>query len=148
MIRRPPRSTLFPYTTLFRSNSPMIRATSHESVFVNARRSRERGVRSRSSSVTAWWGEPLERCDIVVLHVVEERGEADVTGSRVGDDPRRGEMPHPIGGVVGGGHHECRAGFPPGGPPWPGTPRPGARGQIFRERPRHVPQWRGRALPP
>src|SRR2546426_10380317 len=25
MIRRPPRSTLFPYTTLFRSSSPMLR---------------------------------------------------------------------------------------------------------------------------
>src|SRR2546430_8424412 len=24
MIRRPPRSTLFPYTTLFRSNAPMV----------------------------------------------------------------------------------------------------------------------------
>src|SRR6266571_3242700 len=27
MIRRPPRSTLFPYTTLFRSASPRLRAT-------------------------------------------------------------------------------------------------------------------------
>src|SRR5258708_40347334 len=27
MIRRPPRSTLFPYTTLFRSNTPMGEAT-------------------------------------------------------------------------------------------------------------------------
>src|SRR2546430_12189292 len=27
MIRRPPRSTLFPYTTLFRSNSSAIRTT-------------------------------------------------------------------------------------------------------------------------
>src|SRR5256884_760674 len=27
MIRRPPRSTLFPYTTLFRSTSPSIRTT-------------------------------------------------------------------------------------------------------------------------
>src|SRR2546426_2828012 len=26
MIRRPPRSTLFPYTTLFRSNAPLPRA--------------------------------------------------------------------------------------------------------------------------
>src|SRR5258708_16967533 len=28
MIRRPPRSTLFPYTTLFRSTSPMMRPNS------------------------------------------------------------------------------------------------------------------------
>src|SRR5690348_18199859 len=27
MIRRPPRSTLFPYTTLFRSNQPTVGAT-------------------------------------------------------------------------------------------------------------------------
>src|SRR2546425_3967923 len=29
MIRRPPRSTLFPYTTLFRSHVPRGRATGH-----------------------------------------------------------------------------------------------------------------------
>src|SRR5256885_11925332 len=27
MIRRPPRSTLFPYTTLFRSSSPLVRGS-------------------------------------------------------------------------------------------------------------------------
>src|SRR2546427_8394382 len=32
MIRRPPRSTLFPYTTLFRSQSPIARARSPRSV--------------------------------------------------------------------------------------------------------------------
>src|SRR5258708_18306315 len=31
MIRRPPRSTLFPYTTLFRSKSPEERSLSHKS---------------------------------------------------------------------------------------------------------------------
>src|SRR2546426_8998322 len=30
MIRRPPRSTLFPYTTLFRSNEPLQRSFVHE----------------------------------------------------------------------------------------------------------------------
>src|SRR2546430_12679396 len=30
MIRRPPRSTLFPYTTLFRSNGKLLAATSGE----------------------------------------------------------------------------------------------------------------------
>src|SRR3989442_12660577 len=38
MIRRPPRSTLFPYTTLFRSMGS----------FVSARRSRERGENLRA----------------------------------------------------------------------------------------------------
>src|SRR2546421_1830740 len=31
MIRRPPRSTLFPYTTLFRSKSPLPQAEQHDS---------------------------------------------------------------------------------------------------------------------
>src|SRR2546430_12492188 len=30
MIRRPPRSTLFPYTTLFRSPGPYVRADRHQ----------------------------------------------------------------------------------------------------------------------
>src|SRR2546426_11297079 len=30
MIRRPPRSTLFPYTTLFRSNSLLVTRTTHK----------------------------------------------------------------------------------------------------------------------
>src|SRR3989449_3919982 len=32
MIRRPPRSTLFPYTTLFRSNPPLARAQTNLSL--------------------------------------------------------------------------------------------------------------------
>src|SRR2546430_16765552 len=40
MIRRPPRSTLFPYTTLFRSSSSA------------TRRSAKRGSRCRSTSVS------------------------------------------------------------------------------------------------
>src|SRR3712207_8921074 len=30
MIRRPPRSTLFPYTTLFRSGSPIVLSAAHQ----------------------------------------------------------------------------------------------------------------------
>src|SRR5256885_12199370 len=33
MIRRPPRSTLFPYTTLFRSDAPQVRGDHFESPF-------------------------------------------------------------------------------------------------------------------
>src|SRR3712207_6583244 len=36
MIRRPPRSTLFPYTTLFRSNLSIIKFLGFEQVFKNA----------------------------------------------------------------------------------------------------------------
>src|SRR3712207_8357103 len=45
MIRRPPRSTLFPYTTLFRSR-PEDLASSHQLLFLLSRRQlRRRGVR-------------------------------------------------------------------------------------------------------
>src|SRR3712207_8007617 len=43
MIRRPPRSTLFPYTTLFRSPYPTLRGVAHASL--RARSGRPRGRR-------------------------------------------------------------------------------------------------------
>src|SRR5438876_4053896 len=46
MIRRPPRSTLFPYTTLFRSFAPSI----FSSTTRNRPRSSAKGTLSRSSS--------------------------------------------------------------------------------------------------
>src|SRR2546429_7076817 len=73
------------------TNSPMIRSTRHESVLVKGRRSRGTWERSLSSSVTAVRGELLERCDMVVLHVIEERGEAHVPRARIGDDAGAGE---------------------------------------------------------
>src|SRR2546427_7779330 len=36
MIRRPPRSTLFPYTTLFRSRHPRVEDCDHAAVFAAA----------------------------------------------------------------------------------------------------------------
>src|SRR5690242_20862991 len=36
MLRRPPRSTLFPYTTLFRSSCATWRRTSHNTTSVNS----------------------------------------------------------------------------------------------------------------
>src|SRR2546429_2147962 len=44
MIRRPPRSTLFPYTTLFRSNEEGVR-------FLQNRRSHEHGNPTRSRGI-------------------------------------------------------------------------------------------------
>src|SRR3712207_7391392 len=38
MIRRPPRSTLFPYTTLFRSNGPIATVSAMTETFVKERR--------------------------------------------------------------------------------------------------------------
>src|SRR2546429_2721781 len=46
MIRRPPRSTLFPYTTLFRSQKPLV-TSSHVGIERPAVRERPRVVHSR-----------------------------------------------------------------------------------------------------
>src|SRR2546422_10241682 len=74
MIRRPPRSTLFPYTTLFRSCLRLVAPTAHHGVLValgagpcveqrpEPRRRRERGLKQRASL--------LERA---LLHAREER---------------------------------------------------------------------------
>src|SRR2546425_3662616 len=56
MIRRPPRSTLFPYTTLFRSRSPRLRRPSPAGGLVRRRRGRRGPFRARrrpGSSATA-----------------------------------------------------------------------------------------------
>src|SRR2546430_2809210 len=50
MIRRPPRSTLFPYTTLFRSGPPGARAT-HSAI--------------GPSPVGAMFGPPTPACDVL-----------------------------------------------------------------------------------
>src|SRR3712207_8271413 len=42
MIRRPPRSTLFPYTTLFRSDAPLLRHAGGLAVQPHRRRARGR----------------------------------------------------------------------------------------------------------
>src|SRR5437016_7775272 len=46
MIRRPPRSTLFPYTTLFRSHSPQSEQTGRSSVAFGGRAPSSSGRRS------------------------------------------------------------------------------------------------------
>src|SRR5258707_6160998 len=51
MIRRPPRSTLFPYTTLFRSRDPPVRGRSRLVAHVQAGRSE---CAARSSSPSAF----------------------------------------------------------------------------------------------
>src|SRR2546425_8833096 len=50
MIRRPPRSTLFPYTTLFRSCPPGVSDCSSQSL-----RALERAVRLDPRSAEAWY---------------------------------------------------------------------------------------------
>src|SRR5256885_5301457 len=57
MIRRPPRSTLFPYTTLFRSPNPQVRSNAAEALgkmdgaAVGVRPALERGARDEDGGV-------------------------------------------------------------------------------------------------
>src|SRR5258707_14956307 len=51
MIRRPPRSTLFPYTTLFRSDAACAVRRDHARLIRGARRTRSPAVASRLASV-------------------------------------------------------------------------------------------------
>src|SRR6266550_3126270 len=48
---------------------------------------------------------------MVVLHVIEERRETDVSWSGVRDDPARGETSHTRRGVGRGEHHDSRTIF-------------------------------------
>src|SRR3712207_9397732 len=57
MIRRPPRSTLFPYTTLFRSHLPESRHITHDS---NRRRLVEEAAEFHVPLRGAW-GDDVER---------------------------------------------------------------------------------------
>src|SRR5690242_20963465 len=50
MIRRPPRSTLFPYTTLFRSRSENAKSSSDVRENRRRRRDRRRGSRGRKKA--------------------------------------------------------------------------------------------------
>src|SRR5258708_32366499 len=62
MIRRPPRSTLFPYTTLFRSRRERLRRTLRRREHVDARVGRHRlDARKRSALVVALLGERSRR---------------------------------------------------------------------------------------
>src|SRR5437867_1149931 len=120
------------------TNSPMIRSTRHGSVWVNDVRRSSGGIWcSRSSSVTAVRGEPLERCDMVVLLVIEERREADMPGAGIRDDPAVGQMPDRRRGVRRGEHDDRRARRGIGGHLGPEAPRRSARDQILGERGRH-----------
>src|SRR5687767_15613594 len=69
MIRRPPRSTLFPYTTLFRSR-PLREACPREQTTVRA--ARDAQLRRRRVLVR---DQPLRRCDEVVERSEEHTSE-------------------------------------------------------------------------
>src|SRR3712207_6899856 len=70
MIRRPPRSTLFPYTTLFRSHRrprrPECRSTSSSAGFWRWRwRRRPRALRADARAASAVLAAEVLGCDVV-----------------------------------------------------------------------------------
>src|SRR5260221_10840198 len=68
MIRRPPRSTLFPYTTLFRSDSVVPRASIGEFLRVLL-------VEYLRMSVVSFWYEFLPRSFLLSVQSVDSRSE-------------------------------------------------------------------------
>src|SRR3712207_8294794 len=68
MIRRPPRSTLFPYTTLFRSVREVFVASIHQGNYYTGDRDFTRRVfvdalSGRDGRPLWWWGQPIEKDD-------------------------------------------------------------------------------------
>src|SRR2546430_3199387 len=98
MIRRPPRSTLFPYTTLFRSRMPGVRAASESEIGTFSElqivrpaldRSEEHTseLQSQSNLVCRLLLEKKERDDDPVVRVLEVE-EVEVSGEGLLDLPR------------------------------------------------------------
>src|SRR5256885_8884912 len=74
MIRRPPRSTLFPYTTLFRSARPLTPAnlvhTGYRAWTVSVRRNFDAGQAHRSEEHTSELQSP---CNLVCRLLLEKK---------------------------------------------------------------------------
>src|SRR5256885_11350822 len=72
MIRRPPRSTLFPYTTLFRSSSSRSRGTAGTTFDIARHQSRDRKSRAtgRSEEHTSELQSP---CNLVCRLLLEKK---------------------------------------------------------------------------
>src|SRR2546422_4738737 len=88
MIRRPPRSTLFPYTTLFRSRVAARRAVAARRRGADAARRRGRrhaARRPRSEEHTSKLQSRLHLVCRLLLEKKKNRGDADHDG--VGDQP-------------------------------------------------------------
>src|SRR5260370_30412012 len=74
MIRRPPRSTLFPYTTLFRSSNIWPKAPGPSVCIPAGRRSRACGRRSRSEEHTS---ELQSHLNLVCRLLLEKKKKSD-----------------------------------------------------------------------
>src|SRR5256885_12467274 len=101
MIRRPPRSTLFPYTTLFRSSRACSRPTPRPSrpcPSTSHARSRPRSKCRRSEEHTSELQSP---CNLVCRLLLEKKKQASICGtqdtkSAVIKQPLRHPTLHPL----------------------------------------------------
>src|SRR5438034_3986239 len=80
MLRRPPRSTLFPYTTLFRSHAPpLVRVAHQPDAAVRRREADRRRVPGRSEEHTS---ELQSHSDLVCRLLLEKKKTAQLTLER------------------------------------------------------------------
>src|SRR5256885_9918429 len=86
MIRRPPRSTLFPYTTLFRSPQHVHAGVHHAGQAHGLRWRRTRGKRLRSEEHTSELQSP---CNLVCRLLLEKKKKILVMLSTLGDRTSR-----------------------------------------------------------
>src|SRR6202022_2984168 len=86
MIRRPPRSTLFPYTTLFRSRSPCCPPL-FDGVFLRAARRGDANGQARSEEHTS----ELQSPDHLVCRLLLEKKERGAGGPDAATHGRRRE---------------------------------------------------------
>src|SRR5256885_13130690 len=79
MIRRPPRSTLFPYTTLFRSRQCTPEATSRSSATA-IRSTASRGAPERAPRSEEHTSELQSPCNLVCRLLLEKKKNASLVG--------------------------------------------------------------------
>src|SRR5689334_24724288 len=101
MIRRPPRSTLFPYTTLFRSISKVVVSTQH-SDRIKANELRDAVIKAVVTPVLADAGFQVAEADVLVnptgrFVVGGPQGDAGLTGRKIIVDTYGGMARHEIG---------------------------------------------------
>src|SRR2546430_4153602 len=88
MIRRPPRSTLFPYTTLFRSPAQLFRSeTAYFKLLLPTRNSSTNRLKNASTRSEEHTSELQSQSNLVCRLLLEKK--KTESGSRVGSVPCR-----------------------------------------------------------